>query len=444
MLNRRGRANDEFRRQGRRISAFALGFVLVVTVLVAGAGPVAASGKGRAAKTRRSTSATGVALDLKGRIVVAGTANGRIALARYKDSGKLDRSFGDRGKVTTKLARPIRGGGRTVAIDAKGRIDVAGNRKSGFAVVRFKPSGAVDRHFGKHGVATRKVPSGSRPAANAIAVGFNNKIVVAGLGCGNAAGADTCFALTRFTPMGEVDKAFGSSGLVTTHVGTESRAYSAIVAPSGEVFASGFGDEGDPQTAGFAVVRYDGTGAVQQSVVTQFPGAVGVPVAQSLGFDTSGRNVFAAGSSNGSNFALARYDFDSLNIDPVFGGTGTPTTELGKPAAASAVATDISARPVVAGFAHDKFAVARYTTAGFLDQGFGSKGLAFTNFGKGTDYARGVATDFTRRVVAVGATGASKPQGLGRAFAIARYTKAGALDPSFSKDGRVTTSFPRR
>ncbi len=418
----------------RRRQVFITG--LVLAALFAGA-------DASASWAAKKISATGVALDSKGRVVVGGAANGAIALARYKPSGKLDRSFGNRGKVTSDLARPIRRGGRTVAIDSRGRIVVAGDAKSGFAAVRFRSNGAVDRSFGKNGVVTRSVPSGRRPAAYAIVIGFNKKIVIAGLGCGNAEGTGTCFALTRFTPKGHVDKAFGSRGLVTTHVGARSQANSVIVAPSGETFAAGFGDEGGPQSAGFAIVRYDGTGTAQKTVVTQFPGATAIPTAQGLGFDPSG-NVFAAGSSDGSNFALARYDFDSLNIDPAFGGTGTPTTELSGPASANAIAVDLSGRPVLAGLGHRRFAIARYTTAGSLDTSFGSNGLVFTNFGKGADYARGAVTDFTKRIVAVGTAGAAGPQGLGRAFAIARYTKNGTLDKRFGKGGRVTTSFPRR
>ncbi len=287
------------------------------------------------------------------------------------------------------------------------------------------------------------MPSGTEAAANALAIAPSGKIVVAGSGCGNATGGDTCFALTRFTKNGSADQNFGSRGLVTTHVGLASKSYSVVVAPTGEMFASGFGDQSAPGTAGFALARYDGQGSLQKTAVTPFPGAVGVPTARMLGFDPSG-NVFLAGSSDASNFALARYDFNSLNIDPAFGGTGTPTTELSGPAAANAIAVDISGRPLLAGLGHSEFALARYTAAGTLDNSFGSDGLAFTDFEtKGVDYARSVVIDLQRRIVAAGTTGAAKPAALGKAFAIARYTKAGRLDVGFGTNGLVTTRFPR-
>jgi hypothetical protein len=59
--------------------------------------------------------------------VVTGHAGVEVALARYKPSGDLDRSFGARGKVTTRFGG---GGGRAgpyaEAIDPGDRIVVAG------------------------------------------------------------------------------------------------------------------------------------------------------------------------------------------------------------------------------------------------------------------------------------------------------------------------------
>jgi uncharacterized delta-60 repeat protein len=389
----------------------------------------------------RATSATGLAIDSKGRIVVAGTANGRIALARYRSNGQLDHSFGKRGRVTSKLARPVSPGGRTVAIDSRGRIVVAGNRNSAFAAVRFNANGTVDRSFGKHGVATRAVP-GTKPHANALTVTFGGKIVVAGSGCETATGTGGCFAVARFNSNGAADGTFGSRGLATTHVGLDSGANSVIVAPTGQTFAAGFGDLGTAGTSGFALVRYDGRGGSPQSVVTQFPGSTSVEAAQALGFDPHG-NIFLAGSSNGSDFALARYDRTNLNIDPAFGGTGTPTTDLGGPGGAGAVTVDVSGKPLLAGLGHNEFALARYTIDGTLDKSFGSGGLVFTDVGPGIDYARSAVIDSRKRIVVAGASGAAQPSGLGRAFALVRYLRYGRLDVGFGRNGLVTTGFPR-
>ena len=134
----------------RRRNLFITG--LLLAALIGGAGA-------SASQAARSTSATGVAIDSKGRIVVDGVANGRIALARHKPSGKLDHSFGSGGKATSRLARPIERGGRTIAIDSTGRIVVAGDAKSGFAAVRFKadePSTAASARTGSRRATCRR------------------------------------------------------------------------------------------------------------------------------------------------------------------------------------------------------------------------------------------------------------------------------------------------
>src|SRR4029450_4467005 len=68
---------------------------------------------------------SGVAVQADGRIVVAGSGDGDFAVARYNADGSLDTSFSGDGKQTTDL-----GGsddGRAVAIQADGRIVVVGS-----------------------------------------------------------------------------------------------------------------------------------------------------------------------------------------------------------------------------------------------------------------------------------------------------------------------------
>lgn len=71
--------------------------------------------------------------------------------------------------------------------------------------------------------------------------------------------------------------------------------------------------------------------------------------------------------------------------------------------------------------------------AGDLDPSFGSGGLVTTNFGR-IDQAHSVAVDSQGRIVAAGFN-------LRHEFALVRYTPNGDLDPSFSSDGKVKTSF---
>jgi uncharacterized delta-60 repeat protein len=86
---------------------------------------------------------------------------------------------------------------------------------------------------------------------------------------------------------------------------------------------------------------------------------------------------------------------------------------------------------------HD-FAVARYMSDGALDDTFGGDGRVRTSFPGGNDKAHAVARYGTNKIVVAGWTetaGASH-------FAVARYMSDGALDDTFGGDGKVTTRFP--
>jgi uncharacterized delta-60 repeat protein len=87
------------------------------------------------------------------------------------------------------------------------------------------------------------------------------------------------------------------------------------------------------------------------------------------------------------------------------------------------------------------FALARYTKTGALDPSFGAGGKVLTKFGCDClDVAAAVAIQKDGNIVAAGS---SEPVGSsGGNFALARYTKSGALDGSFGTSGRVLTSHP--
>src|SRR5438034_25654 len=140
-------------------------------------------------------------------------------------------------------------------------------------------------------------------------------------------------------------------------------------------------------------------------------------------------------------FALARYDPDG-SLDPTFGDGGKQLLggcagTVGAGMSANAVAIDPAGRIVLAGSCSvSTFALARYNSDGSLDPTFGSGGFVTTQFagGSGAGDAFSIAIDPSGRIVAAGF--AFPP------FALARYTPAGALDPTFGSGGLVTTLRP--
>jgi uncharacterized delta-60 repeat protein len=151
-----------------------------------------------------------IAIQADGKIVAAGQTerggNVDIALARYNPDGSLDRTFGRGGIVITDLG----GADTAFAVNverAAGRIVVAGVKDSDFALLRYNGDGSLDGSFGSGGVVTVPVVSDDPAVLYALALEADGRIVVAG-----TAG----FVLARFSPDGSLDPTFGDGGLVPT------------------------------------------------------------------------------------------------------------------------------------------------------------------------------------------------------------------------------------
>jgi uncharacterized delta-60 repeat protein len=130
--------------------------------------------------------ASGVAIQPDGKIVAVGFAVGEdeeanpadFALARYNPDGTLDGSFGSGGKVRTDV---VFGDSLTdVAIQLDGKIVVAGTAETDFTVARYNPDGSLDIGFGEGGFAFTLFPGGFPQAANGVAIQGNGRIVAGG------------------------------------------------------------------------------------------------------------------------------------------------------------------------------------------------------------------------------------------------------------------------
>ena len=158
--------------------------------------------------------ASAVAIQADGKIVIAGGVNtqagvaGDFAVARYLANGTLDASFGGVGIVTTDFGTPS-DSARSIAIQADGRIVVAGGAGTSVAIARYNTDGTLDPTFSGDGRLTMSLGGSGVASALAIQAG-DGKIVVVGTVSGN-------FAVARFNPNGTLDTTFGlaATGIVT-------------------------------------------------------------------------------------------------------------------------------------------------------------------------------------------------------------------------------------
>ena len=423
---------------GRRGLAAAI--VVAGAVAVAALGMVAlASSDAGARQVAGSTDlAYAVAAGRDGKLTVAGlsTRRGRkFALARYTAAGKLDRHFGTNGMVLTGFgAAPSFAGARSLGIRPDGRIVVAGyanvapRKYSGFAIGRYTAAGKLDRTFGHNGKAVTYFASrGRASAATAVVVQRDGKVVAVGYSYDYPSFGRFRFALARYTRRGRLDPSFGRGGKVETFFPgrTSAIAEAAASQADGRIVAAGYvsGEAGSD----YALARYNADGTLDRSfgtggrVVTELGG-----YAYALAVQPD-RKLVVAGS-----VALVRYSAAGT-LDPAFGNA----TGIANAGNASALAIQRDRKLVTAGTVRGRryreFALERRLGDGRIDPSFGRSGSLRTEFHTSAA-ANAVIVRADGKIVAAGTLG-------GRDFALARYTSGGELDSGFGSGGKVLTDF---
>ena len=130
-------------------------------------------------------------------------------------SGSLDSSFGRGGRVFVSLSRSDTASG--VAVQRGGGVLVSGRVGGRISIVRFDRRGRLDRKFGSGGLVREPVGSDPEEGPVRVALQGDGKIVFAG-----ATGdvnrdrqlGDGVVAVYRLFPNGEPDRSFGSRGAV--------------------------------------------------------------------------------------------------------------------------------------------------------------------------------------------------------------------------------------
>jgi uncharacterized delta-60 repeat protein len=127
-----------------------------------------------------------------------------MAIARLTGDGRLDPGFGS-GGVSLVDRGPGRDVARAMAIDSRGRIVVAGRSGPYAVMTRLRANGTLDRGFGVRGFTP-----GIRGDARAVVIGPDGGPIVGGV----LAPASQPALLARYDARGRLNRGFGRSGLV--------------------------------------------------------------------------------------------------------------------------------------------------------------------------------------------------------------------------------------
>jgi uncharacterized delta-60 repeat protein len=381
--------------------------------------------------------ARAVAIQADGKILVGGetdTPAWHASLARYLPTGALDTTFGTGGKIIMPFGTSVTG----IAVQPDAKIVVSTG--FGFGVARFLENGSLDPAFQWIGHVSIPFPDFSD--ARAVAVQPDGKIVVAGTAW---IGDTTQFAVARMESDGTRDITFNVDGIATFSVlGDHDLATSVALETSGTttLHIVVAGSSHTPNANALAVIRLNGSDG---SLDTSFGGTGKVGTSMPwLGYATalavaSDGKIVCGGAS--SQFVLVRYAVDG-SLDPTFGQSGIATLPVGAGPPfyddLASIALQTDGRIVIAGTMYNNppaFAVARITADGSLDPSFASGGSRVFHFASIEDRAYGLAIDSGGSIVVVGSTA----QGRDVDFAIARFASDGSFDPTFGTGGEVTT-----
>jgi uncharacterized delta-60 repeat protein len=139
---------------------------------------------------------------------------------------------------------------------------------------------------------------------------------------------------------------------------------------------------------------------------------------------------------------------DPGSLDPTFGDAGFVVTDVAPDRIRKRLqdlALQANGKVVAVGWvgALAGFAIVRYKADGSLDESFAGDGIVTTFFGAGGAAAEGVAIQADGKIVVAGHAGGHsdlpRVGDPGERFALARYRRNGTLDPTFGRNGKVTT-----
>ena len=366
----------------------------------------------------------------------------------------LDPSFGTRGQA---MLEGFGGSRSSMALQADGKVVMAGGTFTDFILARFAADGSIDRGFGFLGDGTVTTDMGSgfiSEEATAVAVQADGGIVVAGYTAIDNAPPNPdrppTFALARYTAAGRLDTSFGRQRRVSANV--NGRAYAIAIQPDGRIVVAGefsFESTNGSDFGDFTVARFKADGNLDPTFGTDATGQI----ARDLGATNSARNIVLqpdgkiviSGKPQGDQPGFDHTDVARFNpdgsYDPTFGTGGR--LKLAALDVGAGLALQPDGKLVLVGTrmqpnapVFSRFVLMRLNADGTPDASFGTRGQVEAALSKNVR-AGGVAVQADGRIVVVG-TSVFESAG---DFVVARYGRDGEVDTGFGIGGTLGIEF---
>lgn len=369
---------------------------------------------------------TSLAIQADNKIILGGTAtvssNQYFGLVRYFANGNVDSSFGVNGRVVAGFNEPSLANLTAIKLQEDGKIVAVGNSGSvTFSIIRFNTDGTVDSTFGVNGRVVSNI-NGQPAYCNALAIQADGRIVVAG-SVGNDIG------LCRYKTDGTFDSTFGNNGIKIIDAGGSDKAYAVVIRPDNKIVVGG--SIGMGAVTSFLIIRCKangnidagfGTGGQTSTLVRQTYNVISSCTLQPDG------KIVAGGIAKyfNSAYSLVRYNANG-KVDSSFGVNGISIAEFSGDHNPKAIALQADGKIVQAGWINDggtlEIAMVRYTTNGSIDSSFGINGKVITNNANGI-FGNALAIQSDNKILVGGYTYIAAS---GNYFSVNRYNITSVL-----------------
>lgn len=360
-----------------------------------------------------------------------------------------DPNFGTGGQVLTKIKPSNDDIAQSVAIQADGKIVVAGNSfnmigYSDMPVIRYKKSGKLDRTFNATG--KKIIPDAF---CNIVAIQADGKIVIGG---SKAVGSNTVFGLWRLNADGTTDNTFGTNGAQTVSFSGYVICFAMVIQPDGKILIGGNDGNFYAGHSSLALARltpsgqldntFDGDGKFSYSLTKKSLAC------QKILLQPDGK-IIAAGQLDTIVDPYFRNEFFAMrlnadgSVDPSFGNNGMMRAKNSNSDNCYNAGLLPDGRIVLAGFSqftgYNTSSALCLKSNGTVDQTFGTSGWVYLSFFNATSSIMyGVAVQGNGKVILAG-TAMYSPSYV-NAIALARLNSDGTMDATFGNGG-MDTSF---
>lgn len=331
---------------------------------------------------------------------------------------RMVQGTGTNGIVTTSLT-VYQDIAYAVAIQTDGKIVVAGQSYNGtnnvLVLARYDTNGNLDNSFDSDGKIISNIPADFLGLVG-LSIQSDGKIV--------AVAGDGDFIVARFNSNGSYDNTFGTGGVASTDFGNFDYGKTVAIQADGKILAAGKSADAN-YIADFSIARYLSNGTLDNTFGTGGKLKINLGSAHecvtSIAIQNNG-SIILAGYSSYVNLDCALLRLTSAGtVDNTFGSGGKVITDLsgGYNDDIQSLAIQTDGKILAAGQQwFGKFALIRYTTSGALDSTFGTNGFVTTSFGSGFSQGSSVLIRSDNKILVTGTSGGNS----GLDFGLALYS----------------------